>query len=87
LKEVEARTRAKDICREYGISEGRYYKLQAKYGGMEASDGKKRKTLEEENRRLPSPKHRKPLLEVTAGRDPARGEKHLRRRTMALLTG
>ena len=52
LKEVEAGKRVKDACREYSISEGTYYNWKAKYGGMEASDVKKLKALEEENRRL-----------------------------------
>ena len=52
LKEVEAGRAAKDICREYGISQGTYYNWRAKYGGMEASDVKRLKELEQENQRL-----------------------------------
>ena len=52
LKEVEKRRQVKDVCREYGLSEATYYNWKAKYGGMEASDIKKMKDLEEENRRL-----------------------------------
>ncbi len=52
LKPVEAGRTVKDICREAGISEASYYNWKAKYGGMEASDIKKLKDLEEENRRL-----------------------------------
>ena len=40
------------MCREYGISDATYYNWKAKYGGMEASDIKRLKELEEENRRL-----------------------------------
>jgi putative transposase len=42
----------KDVCREYGISEATYYNWKSKYGGMTASDIKKLKELEDENRRL-----------------------------------
>ena len=52
LKEVEAGRQVKEVCREYGISDATYYNWKAKYGGMEASDVKKLKALEEENRRL-----------------------------------
>lgn len=52
LKTVEAGRQVKDICREYGISDATYYNWKAKYGGMEASDIKRMKELEDENRRL-----------------------------------
>lgn len=52
LKEVEAGSLVKEICSEYGISDATYYNWKAKYGGMEASDVKRLKDLEEENRRL-----------------------------------
>ena len=52
LKSVEAGRAVKDVCREAGISEASYYNWKAKYGGMEASDIKKIKDLEDENRRL-----------------------------------
>lgn len=52
LKEVEAGRTAADVCREYEISPATYYKWKSKYGGMEASDIKRLKELEEENRRL-----------------------------------
>lgn len=52
LKEVETGKLVKDVCREYGISDATYYNWKAKYGGMEASDIKRLKDLEEENRRL-----------------------------------
>ncbi len=42
----------KDMCREYGISDATYYNWKSKYGGMTASDVKKIKELEDENRRL-----------------------------------
>ena len=52
LKEVEAGRLVKEVCREYDISDATYYNWKAKYGGMEASDIKRLKALEEENRRL-----------------------------------
>ncbi|KTC96635.1 transposase ORF-A, IS-type [Legionella feeleii] len=52
LKEVEAGRLVKEICHEDGISDATYYNWKAKYGGMEASDIKRLKDLEEENRRL-----------------------------------
>ena len=52
LKEVEGRRNVKAICREYSISEATYYNWKSKYGGMEASDIKRLKELEAENRQL-----------------------------------
>lgn len=54
LKEVEGGRLVKEVCREYGISDATYYNWKAKYGGMEASDIKRLKELEDENRRLKS---------------------------------
>ncbi|HCB1684210.1 IS3 family transposase [Citrobacter sp. RHBSTW-00986] len=52
IKSVEAGRTVKDVCRETGISEATYYNWKSRYGGMEASDIKKIKDLEDENRRL-----------------------------------
>jgi len=52
LKEVEAGLPVKDVCRKYNIGNSTFYKWREKYGGMEASDVKRLKELEEENRRL-----------------------------------
>ena len=52
LKEVEGGRNVKAICREYSISEATYYNWKSKYGGMEASDIKRLKELEAENRQL-----------------------------------
>jgi putative transposase len=49
LKEVETGKLVKDVCREYGISDATYYNWKAKYGGMEASDVKRLKELENSN--------------------------------------
>ena len=52
LNEVEGGRKIEDICREYGISDATYYNWKSKYGGMTASDIRKLKDLEDENRRL-----------------------------------
>ena len=52
LKEVEGGRTVREVCREYGFSDATYYTWKAKYGGMEASDIKRLRELEEENRRL-----------------------------------
>ena len=52
INAVEAGRTVKDVCREAEISEATYYNWKAKYGGMEASDIKRMKDLEDENRRL-----------------------------------
>lgn len=52
LKKQEAGVPTKEICRELGISEATFYNWKSKYGGMEASDVKRLKELEEENSRL-----------------------------------
>jgi putative transposase len=52
LKEVEGGRAVKDICREHGVSSATYYKWKSKYGGMEASDIRRMRELEDENRKL-----------------------------------
>lgn len=52
LKEVEKGRTVKDVCREHSVSEATYYQWKTKYGGMEASDVRKLRDLEDENRRL-----------------------------------
>jgi len=52
LKQAEGGRSVKDVCREMGISENTYYKWKSKYGGMDASDIRKMRELEDENRRL-----------------------------------
>lgn len=52
LKQVESGRSIQDVCRECGVSNATYYNWKAKYGGMDASDVKKLKDLEAENRRL-----------------------------------
>ena len=52
LKTVEAGRAVRDVCREHEISDATYDKWKQKYGGMQASDIKRLRELEEENRRL-----------------------------------
>jgi len=52
LKESEAGIGVTELCRKYGISDATYYNWKAKFGGMELSDVRRLKQLEEENRRL-----------------------------------
>lgn len=52
LKEHEAGAKTADLCRKHGISEATFFKWKAKFGGMEVSDARKLKALEEENRKL-----------------------------------
>jgi len=52
LKQVEDGRQVKDVCREFGISEATYYVWKLTFGGVEASDVRRLKALEEENSRL-----------------------------------
>ena len=52
LKEYEAGKKASDLCREHRISDATFYNWKKKYSGMDATQLKKLKDLEEENRRL-----------------------------------
>lgn len=52
LKEHQAGAPASDLCRKHGISEATFYTWRSKYGGMEISDAKRLKGLEEENAKL-----------------------------------
>lgn len=52
LKQGEAGSKVADLCREHQISPATYYKWKAQYGGMEVSEVKRIRELEEENRRL-----------------------------------
>ena len=52
LKEVEAGRTGLEVCREHGISEQTLYRWKKKYGGMEASEAKRLRELEEENQKL-----------------------------------
>ena len=52
LKAVESGRTVADVCREHEIANATYYQWKQKYGGMQASDIKRLRELEEENRRL-----------------------------------
>lgn len=52
LKRFEAGEKASDLAREVGITLPTFYNWKTKYGGMEVSDAKKLRALEEENSRL-----------------------------------
>ncbi len=52
LKEQEAGMATADVCRRHGISSATFYKWKAKYGGLEVSEARRLRSLEEENARL-----------------------------------
>jgi putative transposase len=52
LKEAEAGRPVQELCRKHGISEQTLYRWKAKYGGLDVSDARRLKGLEDENRRL-----------------------------------
>jgi putative transposase len=52
IKEQEAGLPTAELCRKHGLSPATFYKLKAKYGGMDLSDTKRLKQLEEENAKL-----------------------------------
>ena len=52
LKQMEAGRAVKDLARELGVSEATIYTWKSKYGGLEVSEARRLRELEEENRRL-----------------------------------
>ena len=52
VKEQEAGAMTADVCRKHGISDATFYKWKAKYGGLEISEARRLKALEDENSRL-----------------------------------
>jgi putative transposase len=52
LKEAEAGLAVKELCRKYGFSDVSFYTWRNKFGGMELSDAKRLRALEDENNRL-----------------------------------
>ncbi len=52
LKEVDAGMKVETICRKHGISNATYYNWKSKYGGMDTSELKRMRELEEENAKL-----------------------------------
>ena len=52
LREQEAGRPTAEVCRKHGISGATFYKWKSKFGGMEVSEAKRLKVLEDENRKL-----------------------------------
>ncbi len=52
LQEQERGAKVPDLCRKHGITEPTFYRWKRKYGGLEVSETRRLKALEEENRRL-----------------------------------
>jgi putative transposase len=52
LREQEAGATTADVCRRHGVSSATFYKWKAKFGGLDVSDAKRLKTLEDENAKL-----------------------------------
>ena len=52
LREHEAAAKTADLARKHGISEATLYNWKARYGGMDVSDAKRLRALEDENRKL-----------------------------------
>jgi putative transposase len=52
LKQAQAGMKIVDLCRTHGISDVTFYNWRTKYGGMEVSDAKRLKVLEDENKKL-----------------------------------
>ena len=52
LREQEAGVPVSDLCRKHGLSSPTFYKWKAKYGGLDVSEARRLKALEDENARL-----------------------------------
>ena len=52
LKQAQAGMKIVDLCRQHGISDATFYNWRSKYGGMEVSEAKRLKALENKNRQL-----------------------------------
>jgi len=52
LREHDASVKTADVCRKHGISSATFFKWKSKYGGMDVSDARRLKVLEDENRKL-----------------------------------
>ncbi len=52
LREHDAGMKTADLCRKHGISSATFFKWKAKFGGMDVSDARRLRALEEENRKL-----------------------------------
>ena len=70
LREQEAGAKTADVCRKHGISSATFYKWKSKYGGLDVSDARRLKTLEDENAKL-----KRLLAEADAGQRDAEGHR------------
>lgn len=52
LKEAEAGVKTSELCRRHGVTEQTYYRWKSRYGGLEVSEMRRLRQLEEENRKL-----------------------------------
>ena len=52
LREQEAGAKTADVCRKHGVSSATFYKWKARYGGLDVSDARRLKALEDENAKL-----------------------------------
>jgi putative transposase len=52
LREQEAGATTADVCRKHGVSSATFYKWKARYGGLDVSDARRLKALEDENAKL-----------------------------------
>jgi len=52
LREQEAGSPTADVCRKHGVSSATFYKWKAKFGGLDVSDARRLKALEDENGKL-----------------------------------
>ena len=52
LREQEAGLKTAEVCRKHGISDATFYKWKAKYGGLDVSEARRLKALEDENAKL-----------------------------------
>ena len=52
LKEQEAGMATSDVCRKHGVSAATFYKYKARFGGLEVSDARRLRSLEDENAKL-----------------------------------
>jgi putative transposase len=52
LREQEAGAKTADVCRQHGVSEATFYKWKAKFGGLDVSEARRLRQLEDENTRL-----------------------------------
>ena len=52
LQEAQAGGKPREVCRRHGVSPGTLYRWKAKYGGMQVSDVRRMRRLEEENKKL-----------------------------------